>query len=39
MKGALQDCLRLDSLTSYAKPGVWGEDMGHGDRVVLPAIK
>jgi tetratricopeptide (TPR) repeat protein len=26
-QGALQDCLRLDSLTSYAKPGVWGEDM------------
>lgn len=26
-EGALQDCLRLDSLTSYAKPGVWGEDM------------
>jgi hypothetical protein len=25
--GALHDCLRLDSLTSYAKPGVWGEDM------------
>lgn len=26
-EGALQDCLRLDSLTAYAKPGVWGEDM------------
>jgi tetratricopeptide (TPR) repeat protein len=26
-EGALLDCLRLDSLTSYAKPGVWGEDM------------
>ncbi|HZV68658.1 MAG TPA: tetratricopeptide repeat protein [Saprospiraceae bacterium] len=26
-EGALQDCLRLDSLTSYSKPGVWGEDM------------
>lgn len=26
-EGALQDCLRLDSLTSYAKPGVWGEEM------------
>jgi len=26
-EGALQVCLRLDSLTSYAKPGVWGEDM------------
>lgn len=26
-EGALHDCLRLDSLTSYAKPGVWGEDM------------
>ena len=26
-EGALEDCLRLDSLTSYAKPGVWGEDM------------
>jgi tetratricopeptide (TPR) repeat protein len=26
-EGALQDCLRLDSLTSYAKPGVWGEDL------------
>lgn len=26
-EGALRDCLRLDSLTAYAKPGVWGEDM------------
>jgi tetratricopeptide (TPR) repeat protein len=26
-EGALQDCLRLDSITAYAKPGVWGEDM------------
>jgi tetratricopeptide (TPR) repeat protein len=26
-EGALQDCLRLDSLSSYAKPGVWGEEM------------
>jgi tetratricopeptide (TPR) repeat protein len=26
-EGALRDCLRLDSLTSYTKPGVWGEDM------------
>lgn len=26
-EGALHDCLRFDSLTSYAKPGVWGEDM------------
>jgi tetratricopeptide (TPR) repeat protein len=26
-EGALKDCLRLDSLTSFAKPGVWGEDM------------
>lgn len=26
-EGALEDCLRLDSLTSYTKPGVWGEDM------------
>jgi tetratricopeptide (TPR) repeat protein len=26
-EGALQDCLRLDTLTSFAKPGVWGEDM------------
>jgi tetratricopeptide (TPR) repeat protein len=26
-EGALRDCLRLDSLTSYAKPGVWGEDL------------
>ncbi len=26
-EGALQDCLRLDSLTSYGKPGVWGEEM------------
>jgi tetratricopeptide (TPR) repeat protein len=26
-EGSLQDCLRLDSLTSFAKPGVWGEDM------------
>ncbi|MCU0361408.1 MAG: tetratricopeptide repeat protein [Bacteroidia bacterium] len=26
-EGALQDGLRLDSITSYAKPGVWGEDM------------
>ena len=25
--GALHDCLRLDSLTSFTKPGVWGEDM------------
>ncbi len=26
-EGALQDCLRFDSLSSYSKPGVWGEDM------------
>jgi tetratricopeptide (TPR) repeat protein len=26
-EGSLQDCLRLDSLTSFTKPGVWGEDM------------
>lgn len=26
-EGALQDCLLLDSLTSYSKPGVWGEEM------------
>lgn len=26
-EGALQDCLLLDSLTGYTKPGVWGEDM------------
>jgi tetratricopeptide (TPR) repeat protein len=26
-EGALHDCLRLDSLTSYAKPGVWGDEM------------
>lgn len=26
-EGALADCLRLDSLTAHAKPGVWGEDM------------
>gem|GEM_PF-2521144 len=26
-EGALADCLRLDSLTAYGKPGVWGEDM------------
>ncbi len=26
-EGALQDCLRLDSLSAYAKPGVWGEEM------------
>ena len=26
-EGALNDCLRLDSLSTYAKPGVWGEDM------------
>lgn len=26
-QGALQDCLHLDSLTAYSKPGVWGEDM------------
>lgn len=26
-KGALRDCLQLDSLTSFAKPGVWGEEM------------
>lgn len=26
-EGALQDCLRLDTLTAFAKPGVWGEDM------------
>jgi tetratricopeptide (TPR) repeat protein len=26
-EGALQDCLRLDSITSYSKPGVWGEDI------------
>ncbi len=26
-EGALQDCLRLDTLTTYTKPGVWGEDI------------
>ncbi len=26
-KGALVDCLRLDSLTSYSKLSVWGEDI------------
>lgn len=26
-EGALRDCLRLDSLTAFAKPGVWGEEM------------
>jgi tetratricopeptide (TPR) repeat protein len=26
-EGALRDCLRLDTLTGFAKPGVWGEDM------------
>jgi len=26
-EGSLRDCLRLDTLTSFAKPGVWGEDM------------
>ena len=26
-EGALLDCLRLDSLTAFANPGVWGEEM------------
>lgn len=26
-EGALLDCLRLDSITHFAKPGVWGEEM------------
>lgn len=26
-EGALRDCLRLDSMTSNSKPGVWGEDI------------
>lgn len=26
-QGALNDCLRLDSLSNFSKPGVWGEDM------------